>query len=144
MQSTHNKNTVRYFLLLVGLLAFLFFSNDFGLVDVQKTAIVTAAGIDREGEEFILTSQIAIPQSSQQGKSTQAVQLVSRGKTISEAFEQINVKTGWYPKLVFCKLLLFGEKAAEENVFDALDFFLLDEYLTDDKQFRWTHDSTHL
>ena len=29
----------------------------------QKTAIITAVGIDREGEEFILTSQIALPQS---------------------------------------------------------------------------------
>lgn len=134
MRSKTNRFTMGYYILIALFLAFLFFSNDFGLIDVQKTAIVTAAGIDREGEEFVLTSQIAIPQSSQQGKSTQAVQLVSRGKTISEAFEQINVKTGWYPKLVFCKLLLFGEKAAEENVFDALDFFLLDEYLTDDCQ----------
>ena len=134
MRIDRSRNTVRYYILVVLFLAFLFFSNDFGLIDVQKTAIVTAAGIDREGDEFILTSQIALPQSSQQGKSTQAVQLVSRGKTISEAFEQINVKTGWYPKLVFCKLILFGKKAAEENVFDALDFFLLDEYLTDDCQ----------
>ncbi len=134
MRKTHAKNTVRYYILLVALLAFLFFSNDFGLIDVQKTAIVTAAGIDREGEEFILTSQVAVPQSSTQGKATEAVQLVSRGKTIAQAFEEINAKTGWYPKLVFCNLIVFGEKAAQENVFDALDFFLRDAYLTDDCQ----------
>ena len=93
-----------------------------------------AAGIDREEDGFILTSQIAVPQSSSQGKSSQAVQLVSRGKTVSEAFEQINTKTGWYPKLVFCKLIIIGKKAAQDNVFDALDFFLLDEYLADDCQ----------
>ncbi len=134
MRAVHAKNTVRYYIILVALLAFLFFSNDFGLVDVQKTAIVTAAGIDREGEDFILTSQVAVPQSSTQGKATEAVQLVSRGKTIAEAFEEINAKTGWYPKLVFCNLIVFGEKAASENVFDALDFFLRDAYLTDDCQ----------
>ena len=136
MRAQHSRNTARYYIFVVLFLAFLFFSNDFGLIDTQKTAIVTAAGIDREGDEFILTSQIAIPQSSTQGKSTQAVQMVSRGKTISEAFEQINAKTGWYPKLVFCKLVLLGKKAAEQNVFDALDFFLLDEYLTDDCHLR--------
>ncbi len=134
MRKTHAKNTVRYYILLIALLSFLFFSNDFGLVDVQKTAIVTAAGIDREGEEFILTSQVAVPQSSTQGKATESVQLVSRGKTIAQAFEEINAKTGWYPKLVFCKLIVFGEEAAQENVFDALDFFLRDAYLTDDCQ----------
>ncbi len=134
MRKTHAKNTVRYYILLIALLSFLFFSNDFGLVDVQKTAIVTAAGIDREGEEFILTSQVAVPQPSTQGKATEAVQLVSRGKTIAQAFEEINAKTGWYPKLVFCNLIVFGEQAAQENVFDALDFFLRDAYLTDDCQ----------
>ncbi len=131
MHNLHAKNTVRYYLLLAFALIFLFFSNDFGLTDVQKTAIVMAVGIDREEDTFILTSQIAIPQSSKQGKASESVQLVSRGKTIGDAFEEINAKTGWYPKLIFCNLILLGEKAAQENVFDALDYFLRDEYLTD-------------
>ena len=131
MHNVHTRNTVRYYILIVAVLAFLFFSNDFGLTDVQKTAIVMSVGIDREENEFILTSQIAVPQSSKQGNASQAVQLVSRGKTVAEAFEQINAKTGWYPKLVFCKLIILGSKTVEENVFDALDYFLLDEYLSD-------------
>ena len=132
MRETHSKNTVRYYLLVLFLLLFLFFSNDFGLIDVQKTAIVMAVGIDREEDTFIVTSQIAIPQSSKAGKATEAVQLVSRGKTVGEALDEINAKTGWYPKLVFCNLIILGEKAAKENVFDALDYFLRDEYLSDD------------
>jgi hypothetical protein len=32
---------------------------------------------------------------------------------------------------VFCHLILLGEKTTERNVFDALDFFLLDEYMSD-------------
>ena len=132
MHNVHSKNTVRYYLLLVIALAFLFFSNDFGLIDVQKTAIVMAVGIDREDDAFILTSQIAIPQPSKQDKSEESVQIVSRGKTISDAFEEINAKTGWYPKLVFCNLIILGENATKQNVFDALDYFLRDEYLSDD------------
>ena len=125
------ENTVRYFLLLVFVLFFFFLSSDFGLIDIQKTAIVMAVGVDREEDTFIVTSQIAVPQSSKQGKSTQTVQIVSRGNTVAQAFEEINAKTGWYPKLVFCRLIILGEKTAEKNVFDALDFFLLDEYLSD-------------
>ena len=131
MFKSHSRNTVRYYILIVVFLSFLFFSDDFGLLDVQKTAIVMAAGIDREDDTFIVTSQVAIPQSSKQGKASETVQLVSRGKTVADAFEEINAKTGWYPKLVFCKLILLGESAAEQNVFDALEFFLRDEYLTD-------------
>lgn len=125
------KNTVRYFLLLVAILSFFFLSNDFGLIDIQKTAIVMAVGVDREDDTFIVTSQIAVPQSSKQGKATQTVQIVSRGNTVAQAFEEINAKTGWYPKLVFCRLIILGEKTAEQNAFDALDFFLLDEYISD-------------
>ena len=125
------KNTVRYFLLLVAILSFFFLSNDFGLIDIQKTAIVMAVGVDREDDTFIVTSQIAVPQSSKQGKATQTVQIVSRGNTVAQAFEEINAKTGWYPKLVFCRLIILGEKTAEQNAFDALDFFLLDEYMSD-------------
>jgi len=131
MRKIHVDNTIRYYLAIAFLLIFFFFSNDFGLTDVQKTAIVMAVGIDREADTFVLTSQIAIPQSSKQGKSSEAVQLVSRGKTIGEAFEEINAKTGWYPKLVFCNLILLGEKTAQQNVFDALDYFLRDEYLSE-------------
>ena len=126
-----SKNTVRYFLLLVVALLFLFLSSDFGLVDIQKTAIVMAVGVDREDETFIVTSQIAVPQSSKQGKATQTVQIVSRGNTVAQAFEEINAKTGWYPKLVFCHLIILGEKTVQKNAFDALDFFLLDEYMSD-------------
>ena len=131
MHSSHAKNTVRYYLLIIFVLVFLFVSGDFGLVNVQKTAIVMAVGVDRDDDSFIVTSQIAIPQSSKQGKAAETVQLVSRGKTVAAAFEEINAKTGWYPKLVFCNLILLGETSTQTNVFDALDFFLLNEYMSD-------------
>lgn len=124
-----SKHTVRIFALVIGVLLFLFFTNDFGLTDVQKTAIVMAVGIDREEDTFVVTSQIAVP-SSGDGQS-KPVQIESRGATVAEAVSRINGKSGWYPKLVFCKLVVIGEEAAKKNVFDALDYFLRDEYLSD-------------
>ena len=128
----HNRNAVRYFLVVAALLLFLFTSNDFGLLDTQKTAIVMAVGIDREADDFLVTSQIALPTPSDQKGGLKSVQTVSRGKTVAAAFEEINDKTGWYPKLVFCNLILIGKDAADENVFDALDFFLRNEYFAED------------
>ena len=90
-----------------------------------------AVGIDKTENEFSVTSQIAIPQSSKQGKSTQTVQIEGKGKTVADAFSVINAKTGWYPKLVFCRLIILGEDTAKEDVFQALYFFLLDEYMSD-------------
>lgn len=128
---SRRKNGVRYFLILIGFLLFFFFSNDFGLLDIQKTAIVIATAIDREGEDFLLTTQIAVPQASKQGEQVEPVQMESRGKTVAEAFSKINEKTGWYPKLVFCKLIVLGKTAIERDVFECLDYFLRDEYMAD-------------
>ena len=52
-------------LILAGAVVVLFFSNDFGLIDVEKTAIITAIGVDlAESGNFELTVQIAVPQVS--------------------------------------------------------------------------------
>ncbi len=129
--SLRRKNATRYYLILIAFLFCFFFSNDFGLIDIQKTAIVIAAAIDRDGEDFVLTSQIAVPQASKQGEQVQPVQIESRGKTVAEAFSKVNAKTGWYPKLVFCNLIVLGKTAVERDVFEGLDFFLRDEYMAD-------------
>lgn len=123
---------VFYFVSLVVFLLFFFFTNDFGLVDIQKTAIVTAVGIDKDGEDFLLTTQIAVPQASKQGEQVEPVQIESRGKTVAEAFGEVNAKTGWYPKLVFCDVIVLGKTATEKNVFECLDYFLRNEYASDD------------
>ncbi len=132
MRISREKATLWYYFLVIAVLVFLFFTNDFGTLDVQKTAIVMAVGVDREEDEFLLTAQIAIPQSSTQGKASKTQQLTARGKTIAQAFRLVNAKTGWYPKLVFCNLILLGNSTLQQNAFDALEFFFLDEYLSDD------------
>lgn len=114
-------------------LTILFFSNDFGLVDIQKTAIVLAVGIDREEDSFVVTSQIAAPSASADPKaSAEAVQVETRGDTVGAAIQKINEKTGWYPKLVFCNLIILGKTATGKNAFESLDFFLRNEYMSDD------------
>ncbi len=137
------KRATFYYLCILAVLITAFFTNDFNLVNVQKTAIVTAIGIDKEGADFALTAVIANP-SSQGGQGTQGqpgggqnntdgfATLQGKGGTIAEALEDINAKTGWYPKLIFCRVLLLGKDLCSSNVFDALDYFLRNEYAADD------------
>lgn len=136
------KRTVRYFLAILGVLLVAFFSNDFNLVAVQKTAIITAIGIDREDGKFLLTAVVANP--AAQGGSGQSADgksgtsgngynvVEGSGGTVAKALEDINAKTGWYPKLVFCRLILLGEDLCKGNVFDGLDYFLRSEYTAKD------------
>ena len=130
----NGKATVRYYLLVLVILSFFFFSNDFGLTDVQKTALVIAVGIDKEEDNFIVTTQIAVPKSKDSGENSASAEIVSKGKTVAAAFEKLNQKTGWYPKLVFCDLIVLGEEATKVNVMQSLGGFIRNEYLSDSCQ----------
>lgn len=116
----------------LALLTFLFFSNDFGLIDIQKTAIILSAGIDK-GEEggYTVNAEIAVAQASTGGSQTSEVTVTGEGETVAQAFRDINIKTGWYPKLSFCDLIVLGEDVAQENVFNVLGYFLRNEYMSD-------------
>lgn len=124
---------IKLWLVLAAIVAFSFLSNDFGLVDIQKTAIILAAGIDRNDEKgYTLTAQIAVPKGVDRTTGgTSSVEFVAEGETIADCVSDIYCKTGWVPKFVFCNLIVLGEETVKENVFDALDFFLRNEYMSD-------------
>lgn len=110
------------------LLLLLFFSNDFGLIDIQKTSIVTAVAIDAGDEGVDVTVQIAVPKS---GSTTASNVTVKNAPTMVDAIAELNLKTGWYPTLVHCRLILLGEEAAKENVFRNIDYFLRSQFVED-------------
>ncbi len=120
--------TAVLYAILITAMAFLFFTNDFGLVDIRKTAVIIGAGIDVDGEEVSVTAQVAIPQPSETGANTQYIEVEGKGVTVADALNVINKKTGFYPKLVFCKLLVLGESCSEGNIFEILDYFYRDDY----------------
>lgn len=130
MNAVH-KLWTRIFACAVGLLLLLFFSNDFGLIDIQETAIVVALGIDaaENGEGYDVTAQIAVPASTGSGSAGNVT--VKNAKTVGEAITMLNHETGWYPTLVHCKLVLLGEKVTEKDVFETLDYFLRNDDVED-------------
>lgn len=125
------KFTGTVLILLFVFLSGFFFVNDFGLIDIQKSAIVLGVGIDRAGEDFTITAQLAVPQSSDQGGKTSSVEVSGTGKTVGDALTAINATTGWYPKLTFCNLIVLGESLVKEDSYAGLDYFLRDNGFSD-------------
>jgi len=120
-----------YFIIIFLACVFLFFTNDFGLVDIRKTAIITAVGVDKEDDGFLVSALIAVPKPSSGQKSTAETVVSGSGKTVSFALSEIADKTGWVPKLVFCQTVIVGEEVAKDNVMTALEYFIRDEYMSD-------------
>ena len=103
--------------------ALLYFSNNFGLIDIEKTAIITAIGLDTAENEYEVTVQIAVPQASNATKENDKAVISATGATASEALHQIGDITGWYPNLGFCNLIVLGEDLLVGDVNVCVDYF---------------------
>ena len=58
------KTSLKLFVIVIVFCAMLFFTNSFGIVDIEKTAIITAIGLDKKEDEYEVTVQVAVPQAS--------------------------------------------------------------------------------
>lgn len=99
-----------------------FFTSDFQLIDIEKTAIIVALGIDYEENGYDVTVQIAVPQSGDFSADNGVAVLSAKGKTVYEAIEQTAQRSGWYPELSFCNMIVFGEKTVEHNFIQLVDY----------------------
>ena len=122
-----------YFLpILIAFSMLLFFTHDFGLIDIQHTAIIVAVGIDvDENENFEISTQIAIPQASTSSSSNSESIISAKGRTIVEALDKIAVNTGWYPLFSFCNLIILGENALSGNVMKIINYFIRTDRIPD-------------
>ncbi len=101
----------------------IFFSNDFGLIDIEKTAIITALALDLEEENYVVTAQIAVPEATDQNTENSKAQVSGKGKTIASAIKNIGDVSGWFPKMEFCNLIVVGNDFSNTNVIRILDYF---------------------
>ena len=131
MQKTSRMQVVAriIFLIIIAAMLFLFFSNDFGLVDIHKASIVVAVGVDVSDDGYAVTAQTAIPTPAQGEGSAAYTQVTGHGATVADAVDDINAKTGFYPKLAFCNLVVLGESCAERDLFTVLDYFYRNDYV---------------
>lgn len=110
-------------LFIVLILSIIFFSNDFGLVDIEQTAIITALALDYENGEYSLTAQIAVPEATDVNAENTKTQITTKGDTVASAIKHIGASTGWFPQLYFCNLIILGNELSKENTIKTLDYF---------------------
>ena len=115
------KNKI-FFIVIVALLV-LFFTNDFGLIDIEKTAIFTAIAIDKENGDYTVSAQIALPEEKESKNEDKKSIISGSGKTVGNAIKHIGDISGWFPKLSFCNLIIIGNEIKNENVVNILDYF---------------------
>ncbi|WP_141993771.1 Ger(x)C family spore germination protein [Bacillus sp. B4EP4a] len=112
-----------------------FLSGCWDRIEITDLAIVTAAAIDKKGNNQIeLSVQVFIPSSissgggqggsSQGGSGVTTMVRSAKGSNISDALSKLQSKL---PRKIFwghCKVFVFGEKLAKEGIQEQMDFLL--------------------
>ena len=114
----------KFYLIIFAIILINFLTLDFLLIDVEKTALIVAIGIDKVEEGYEVTAQIAVPEATNQSTKSNESVIYAKGDTLYDAVAEIGNRTGWYPKLSFCNLIILGDSVFEENVMGVIDFFV--------------------
>lgn len=115
---------IKLFTVLFAAVFLLFFSNDFGLIDVEKTAIITAVAIDLEDDgQYKVTAQIAVPEATDSNTENERAQIAGKSRTVGGAIKNIGDTSGWFPQLAFCNLIIVGNSFRDKNIIRILDYF---------------------
>ncbi len=148
----------KFVLFAFSLLLFVFVANDFSNQSINNLAVVVAIGIDSvdslpsnkndEIEEplsqkqnyFQMTAELALPTTSDSSLSDNII-VTSFGTSIKECMNNLAIKTGWYPKLNNCSVLLLSQKVCQNLTFDVLNYFLESERFFDSALFCITKDT---
>lgn len=104
--------------------------------ELEDLGIAVAMGLDKEGDEFVVTVQLVNPSSisARMGDSSRApiVTYQEKGKTIFDAIRRLtktSPRKTFYPHL---KILVIGEKLAKEGFADSLDLLARDQEFRSD------------
>lgn len=93
--------------------------------EINQLAIVNAIGIDRIGEEFLITVQVNKPVRSAQipgggGKEKKAYEVMeARGKTIMEAVNNLSLSR--VPFLAHANIIVLGKNYTQDGITSVLD-----------------------
>ncbi|WP_419169492.1 Ger(x)C family spore germination protein [Negativibacillus massiliensis] len=113
-----------FFALLIVLLP-LCLTGCMNAAELKERTIIKMVGVDMDGEEYLLTMLQFSPQAQSGEKTSESQSLViqTKGRSISEAVDQVSHYNG--NKVFFgnSSFLVVGEKAAEQGLEGVLNFF---------------------
>lgn len=93
---------------------------------LKERGIVVGLGLDKENDEIILLAQVVVSgESSTPGSASAFDLLEGKGKTLSEAFDDLSSKVTLTPSYSHCNILFIGKNLLEDN-FDEIASKLFD------------------
>ena len=96
-------------------------------------SLILAFGIDKAGDEFEVSAQVMVPESSQSGYKEKREVKSNKGSTIDKAIASLQLNEGKELAVAHANILVVSESAVGEDINIILDYFIRDKdigYLT--------------
>ncbi|TYA15295.1 Ger(x)C family spore germination protein [Paenibacillus faecis] len=95
--------------------------------DIDKRSFVLAIGVDRpedpnQRDQYEVTLKMAIPEGDPTKRSQEAVIITEIAKSVPEAIRLIKSKIDKEPDFSHCKVMVFGESFARDNIVSMTDW----------------------
>ncbi len=112
------------------LAAFLIAMEGFVSSDIQDRAIILGMGVDLDGAQIKVTTEVVSPGNGAEEVGTYSKTIHATGKSIVDALKTISEYCGKEASLGQCVLIVIGKSFAQSQYFaSALDFFVLSQGL---------------
>lgn len=129
------KTGIKIFCLFILLLSLLLFGGCTGVREIDQLGIVTAIGIDKSEEGYLISYQVINPKSLSKSNTIpqSPIQVYSEsGKDLFETTRDVISHSSRKIYFSHLKLVVFGEDIAKDGIKDILDFFIREhEFRTD-------------
>jgi len=112
--------------LILLIIASLFLTGCYDYQELNNRAIISGLAIDYNDENYLVTLEILNSKKSDSDKeSSEKVYFTEgSGKTLSEAFQNSNLKISKEPYFSHLKILIISEKIAREKMPDIIDYMI--------------------
>lgn len=122
-------NKEKFFIIIYLLFMMLILSSCTKGREIKKLAIVTAIGIDKQGDNVILTCEVSNPLYSPETDGISAISqsvvyIYGKGKTLLDSIEDISLNFNRDLFFSHANILILGEDAAKEGIVKNLDYLL--------------------
>ncbi len=113
-------------------------------IELNNLAIVTGVGIDYIDDNFFVTYEILNDTNTEEVISMKSFTTSGTGKTINEAFTNVNYKVSKKPYFAHLKVVLVSKEIVDNHLKDITDFLLRDTNIRDEFFLLSTNNSTPL
>jgi len=117
------------------ILPIIFLTGCWSSREINTLAIAVCIGIDKVGDDYLLTQQIINPKTIASKKPTTEAPVILYSATGKDIFEALRKLTSECPRKIYAshlRMVILGEEVAKEGLQNFLDFFARDhEFRTD-------------